>query len=214
MAVITISRQYGSGGNQIAALLCQRLGYRYFDKELMKKLGAPTDLRAELEAAERAKVSDSENPLFRLFRGLWSTGAEASYGGRGRSEGELAADAVEELIRLAYQQDNVVIVGRGGQTILKDKPDVLHVRVVAPAGVREQTIQQFDGVTADVAAEKCAHYDRAAVNYVRQHYGVDPSDASLYDMIISTAKLTPAAATDAIMAAAACLPRREGPGVT
>ena len=45
MTVITISREYGSGGNHIASLLCDRLGYRFFDKNLMAQIGAPEELR-------------------------------------------------------------------------------------------------------------------------------------------------------------------------
>ncbi len=96
MTVITISRQYASGGDEIARQLCDRLGYRFLDKDLMASLGAQA--------------------------------------------GSVAL--VQNFIRATHGQGGAVILGRGGQVALRDMPDVLHVRVVAPLEIRIRRVQE------------------------------------------------------------------------
>ncbi len=161
MAVITISREYGAGGNPIAGLLCERLGYRFFDKNLMQQLGAPEALNLVLENAETtADVHDEHSPLWRFFRNLQASSPLGKREGLVR-EGELPFQAVEELIRQAYDADNVVVVGRGGQMVLRGRPGVLHVRVVAPLEKRIPIVAQFDGLPLDAARDRVLGRDRA-----------------------------------------------------
>lgn len=201
MAVITISREYGAGGNPIAGLLCDRLGYRYFDKNLMAQIGAPESLNLVLAEAEtRADVHDEHSPIWRFFRNLQAGTPLGKRQGMSH-EGELPFEAVETLIRLAYDEDNVVVVGRGGQMVLRGRPGVLNVRVVAPLEKRVTTVAQFDGLPIDAARDRVHGRDRAAASYVRQYYNVDIADPSLYDIVINTAQLSWEAAADVIMLA-------------
>jgi cytidylate kinase len=193
MAVITISREYGSGGSAIAGLICEQLDYRYFDKDLMARLGIPADLKTELAAAnageDPAESHDDLGLLGRFFRNLQAASPLGQQEGL-KQEGELSRDAIERFVRIAYDEDNVVVVGRGGQMVLGDKPDVLHVRVIAPLETRVPVVAQYEGLTADVALERIQARDRAAANYVRQNYRVDIADPCLYDIVINTSRLT------------------------
>ncbi len=204
MPVITISRQYGSGGNHIASLLCDRLGYRFFDKHLMVQLGAPEDLKAQLLAADApSEVGSERGALWRFFRNLQASsplGQTVPAGGI-ETNAVLPVDVVERGIRAAYNEDNVVIVGRGGQMVLRGLPDVLHVRVVAPIEKRAETVAQFDGLPLDAARERALSHERTATAYIRSTYGGDLSDPALYDVIVNTGRLTWDAAADMIAAA-------------
>ncbi len=160
MTVITISRQYASGGDEIARQLCDRLGYRYLDKDLMASLGAQA--------------------------------------------GSVAL--VQNFIRGTHGQGGAVILGRGGQVALRDMPDVLHVRVVAPLEIRIRRTQESEGLTADEAREQVSVSDQASAGYVKHYYNADPADPSLYDLVINTSKITPVVAADLVIQAMACLP--------
>lgn len=201
MAVITISREYGAGGNPIAGLLCDRLGYRFFDKNLMAQIGAPETLNTVLAEAETVgDVHDEHSGIWRFFRNLQAGSPLGKREGMSR-EGELSFEAIEELIRQAYDADNVVVVGRGGQMVLRGKPGVLNVRVVAPLEKRVTTVAQFDGLPLDAARDRVHGRDRAAAAYVRQYYNVDIADPRLYDVVINTAHLSWEAGADMMIAA-------------
>jgi cytidylate kinase len=135
MTVITISRQFGSHGDTVAQLLCDRLGYRYFDKNLMLGLAAAKGMALETVvdlSDEKHRVRSLVERLFENYPApmadpnAWAAGAEAS------AQEQAQAAQVKQLIRASYAQGNVVVVGRGGQVVLRDLPDVLHVRVMAP----------------------------------------------------------------------------------
>jgi CMP/dCMP kinase len=201
VAVITISREYGAGGNPIAGLLCDRLGYRYFDKNLMAQIGAPETLSMVLAEAETAgNVHDEHSAIWRFFRNLQADSPLGKREGLLR-EGEMPFETIEELIRQAYDADNVVVVGRGGQMVLRGRPGVLNVRVIAPLEKRIPTVAQFDGLPLDAARDRVHGRDRSSAGYVRQYYNVDVADPCLYDVVINTAQLSWDAAADMIVAA-------------
>ena len=211
MAVITISRQFGSHGDTVAQLLCERLGYRYFDKSLMMGLAVQVGLPPEQVVDMQDVKYRARSLVERLFGnyaapaadpGTWAAGAEAA------AQEEVSAAQFKQLICAAYAQDNVVVLGRGGQVVLHDKPDVLHVRLLAPLELRVKRHGERAGLTSAAARETVLNRDRASVDFVKRFYNADVNDPSLYDLIINTAKITPAAAADLIVKALASLPPR------
>ena len=209
MAVITISRQFGSGGDEIANLLCQQSGCRLFDKFLLARAAAETGFSKE----EIVDYSEDDHKvqtfLSRLFgssraiaqRSVWR---EDVSGVRVAEHVELTEDAVISLVRKAVEYagrvGNTVIIGRGGQVILKDHPGALHVRIEAPLEDRILRVrnnpslvdQQF---ATPVEARRFAQNlietrDAASADYLKRFYGVDWSDPMLYHLVINTGKLT------------------------
>jgi cytidylate kinase len=116
-----------------------------------------------------------------------------------------AEELVIQLIRVSYEKGNVVVVGRGGQVVLRDKPDVLHVRLVAPLEVRIRRHQIRAGLTVEAAREEVLERDRASAQFVKRYHGVDVADPTLYDLIINTGKLPWEGAADLIARALAAL---------
>lgn len=219
MAVITISREYGSRGNEIARLICARLEYRYFDKELMAQLGAQMGLSPD----EITDLPEDKHHVRRLFERLFATaslptisGEITGWGFAARAEAEeqaerMSAQTVESLIRAAHEQEKVVVVGRAGQIVLRGMPNVLHVRVIAPIQQRIQRMQQIEGVNADAARDLVHRRDRAAGDYVKSFYNVDWTDPLLYDLIINTSKMTDQVAVELIIKALEGLPASARP---
>jgi len=194
MAVITISRQYGSGDDEIASRLCELLGYRLFDKRMMAQIAS----EAGLSSKEVIDSQEDRHQVLSFFDRLfghkvmeaWVSKDEAS-GARTVEVGELDAKRyvtlVRDLIQTASAQGNVVIMGRGGQVVLKNQPGVLHVRIEAPFEERVRRVseqQRFSNPTA--ARDFVAGRDRAGADYIRTYYNVDWDDPTLYHLALNT----------------------------
>lgn len=182
MAVVTISSEMGSGGPEIGTALAQRLGYRYVDREVISQAAR----QYGLVEARLADLDERKPTLFQRFD------AET----RRYTLGTQAA-----LCELA-QQDNVVLMGRGGQWLLRGIPHVLRVRVTAPF---EDRVHRLAAKRVPQAAS--ATPPRALVDMVRQDdagragrtrylYDIDINDPTLYDVLINTTTLTVEAAVD------------------
>jgi cytidylate kinase len=173
MAVITISRQHGSGGNEIATRVSEMLGYRYFDKGLLTRQvssgSAPTG---------NVEVSDEAASITRI----------------------------QGIIRTAYEQGKIVIVGRGGQVILKGLPGVLHVRIEAPLDDRIRRVQAQEGMDLTQAQRMVTNYDRATADYLSRLYDINWADPVHYDLVINTHQLSIEGAAHLIVNAVSFLP--------
>jgi cytidylate kinase len=200
MTVITISRQYGSGGRKIAAHIAEMLGYRFFDKRFMAQIAADVGL-SDQEIVDFSEENYKTKTFFEQVRNMVGqpnivaeiTMRERDPSGREvqitRKLDELqAVDLVRAAVRAAYERGNVVIVGRGGQVILRDMEDVFHVRVVAPMTMRRKRLEQFEGISATQAGIIAAERDEANYEYFRRFFNENLDNPLLYDMIINTGK--------------------------
>ncbi len=224
MAVITISGQYGSGDDEIAAKVCEILGYRYFDKSLVCQMAA------EMGLVESDIVDFSEdNYKMQGFIGrffTWQspytvaqakTWQEDITGVKVRRVINLdeahSTSLVQNAVKAAYKHDDFVIVGRGGQAILKERPGVLHVRIGAPLSLRVQRLHARANISLAGAKDKVLKRDRTAADYLKRFHDVDWTDSMLYDLVINTGKLSIDAAAQLIVRAVSYLPITEAPGV-
>jgi cytidylate kinase len=201
MAVITISRQYGSGGDEIAARVGQMLGYFYFDKRLMARVASEAGI-AEGEVVDFSEDDyKGRNFLERLF-GRRQSSRTADEIGTWKSDltfpltrevekldEDYSIGLVQSTIRAAYKHGNIVIVGRGGQAILKEMPDVLHVRIQAPYSARIERLCDRENYSLGGAKDIAIKRDRAAADYLKRFYDIDWADPMLYDLVINTGKL-------------------------
>ena len=194
MAVITISRQYGSGGDEIASRVCELLGYRYFDKRMMAQVASEMGLTSK-EVIDSQEERHEVLSFFERLFGHKVTEARVSTdeagGARTVELGELDSKRyvtmVRDLIQTAAQQGDVVIMGRGGQAILKDQPGVLHVRLDASFDERVRRVQEQQRFTNPAAARDfVAGRDRAGADYIRTYYGADWDDPALYHLTLNT----------------------------
>ncbi len=204
MAVITLSRQSGSEGNEITKLLCERLGYQYFDKNLMFQLATQIGMKPSEIADASGENYQAKSWLERAFANLASPFSDPSSWTLGAQEDArqaLSVLQVRKLINAAYEHGNVVIVGRGGQIALADKKDVLRVRIIAPLDTRIRRWQERENLSYEDARAKVRERDQAHIDFVKRFYDEDVNDPTLYDLVINTEKLTPKAAVDLIVQA-------------
>lgn len=211
MAVITFSRQYASGGNEIAARVCELMGYSLFDKTLMAKMATEVGLAKE-QIVDFTEVDHRSQGFLDRLLGRPMTVAEVRSwqedidGVRTLTVEQLtdkqAIAMVQAVIAAAYKHGDVVIVGRGGQAILHDRPGVLHVRVMAPLENRVQRCMQLADLIQFEAERLIDERDRLARDYVQRYYDIDPADPLHYHLVINTGllDLETAAETVAMMA--------------
>ncbi len=205
MAVITISRELGSGGEEIAHLVCDTLKYRYFDKQVLVEAAAEVGLSRDLVVDYSEDRYEVRNLLTRIFR---SGPRTVKSGDVAAAEGMLSVETVNEAqyvalietaVRAAHTAGDYVILGRGGQSILQDQPNVLHVRIVAPMGARIARLQRVGGVSVVEAEQRIARQDRATAEYLGRFFGIRWNDPTLYHLTLNTGKLTLKAAANLIV---------------
>ena len=206
---MTISRQYGSGGDEIAAQVCEQLGYKYFDKQLMSKIASEVSL-AEVQMSDISEDSyKSRNFLERLLvpSSRVKTAEIRSWtrdtsGGRSVLVESLDEEATINLVRATveavYKLDDIVIMGRGGQAILQNKPGVLHVRIEAPQEKRIHDIQQQEQLGEVEARDLINEKDKAAETYLRRFHSVNWNNPLLYHLVLNTGKFEIRAAVQLI----------------
>ncbi len=196
MAVITISRQFGSGGDEIAMRVCAILGYTYFDKNLMVKVATEMGAFSEKRFVDFSEDAYTmRNFTERLFgaRRIKVEALTEEVGGikslRVQSlDEEEGVALMRNTILAAYEYGNVVIVGRGGQAILREQPGVLHVRITAPLGARVMRVKEREKISIGEATELTTNKDLAAETYLRKFFDIDWNDPLLYHLTFNTGR--------------------------
>jgi cytidylate kinase len=169
MTVITISRQMGSLGRQVAEEIGRCLSYRVVWREVIN------------EAASRAGVPEV---ALATIDELDLLGLRPSVNARKAYHG-----AVHEIMMELAEEGRVVIVGRAGQVILHGRPDVLHVRIYAPLDLRAERVAQRHNVSLEAAREQVLASDQSRTRYLKRYYQSHWDDPHLYDLMINTEHL-------------------------
>jgi hypothetical protein len=196
--VVTIAREHGSGGREIAERVALALGWEVLDERIVTAVAqaarvAPGDVGPLDERVE--------SWLDRLAKTLWAGGPEGFTRptSDGLDAGQVAA-LTRRVIEEAASQGSCVIVGRGAQCVLEGRDDVLRVFVHAPVDVRMRRLSARLPAGAD-AAREIAEVDRARRAYVRRVYDRVWDDRACYDLMID-ARRGVAAAAGIILSAA------------
>jgi cytidylate kinase len=182
MPIITLSRELGSRGDDLAMAAAERLGLRLVGRELINRAaraaGAPEVALAEIDELGLLAVKPSLAAV-RLY-----------------------TQKVAEVIRELAGRGDLLVVGRGGQVVLAGEPGVLHVRVIAPRAMRMQMVQQRCHVTPEAAGARIDASDKARAAYLRRAHGVRWDSPALYDLVLNMAHVSVEAAADVICLAA------------
>lgn len=183
--VLTISREYGSGGAEIGLYIAQQLGWRVLDKAFIDNIARAVNVDPKL-ARRFDECTDSW--LERLRHGLWRGAFEgvAPVTGADFFNAETMAALARNMIEEAHQQGNCVIIGRGGQCVLHNRKDVLRAFIYAPWDERVACVRQR--LPDETAIEELIRSaDRRRTNYIRTYYGCNRMDLHLYQLMINSA---------------------------
>jgi cytidylate kinase len=169
MAILTISREYGSGGREIGQAVAERLKYEYLDKERILQEIRTVGKRWE----EWAKDLDEHCPT------AWE-----KYDWSFRGFGAL----IQNTILCYAVKDHVVIMGRGGSFLLKDVPFALRIRVVAPLDSRIERIMTRESVDRNTARWLAEKMDRDRACFIHALYGKQWDERSEFDLAFDTSQ--------------------------
>lgn len=200
MTVITISRQYGSGGREIAAAVCELLNYRYLDKQLIVKAALEAGLSQREMVEFREESPGARNFIERLLTPGPPVAAEMAMrttpaGGEAALklemlDSERCLNLVRSVIHAEYKDGNAVIVGRGGQAVLQNLPGTLHVLVQAALPARILRIQQVEGSGLEQAYHSALEHDRTTARYLDRVFGIRWDDPLLYHLELNTSRVS------------------------
>jgi cytidylate kinase len=228
MTVITVSRQLGSLGGDIAAGVAQELGLRLIDAETInqaaERAGVPRIALAELETeGERGLVGRVLNamramPLLPSGSSRPATSGDVAsprtstttfpFGGLFSPTIPPISSSLEGYVRMVglvirglAHEGNVLILGRGGQILLRNYPGALHVQTVAPFDKRVEVVMSRYGMSEREAQQRVRASDRARFDYLRRYHDVGWLEPTLYHLVLNTASLPAESVVNLIVAA-------------
>lgn len=183
--VLTVSREFGSGGGRIAQSIARRLGWRLLDRALIDEIACAAKVDAGIVSRFDEHV---EGWLSRVNRQAMR-GAAMAAGVALTEEKCFDPDAMQDLsrqiIKHAYESGNCVIVGRGAQCILQSKDDVFHVFVYAPLRVRIHRLRTRMDAGANIE-DRIRKVDGERAHNLKLRFGKEWNNPHLYDLMISS----------------------------
>ncbi|HUN62567.1 MAG TPA: cytidylate kinase-like family protein [Candidatus Sulfotelmatobacter sp.] len=182
--IISIEREYGCGGGEIAHLLAERLGWKLWDELLTEEI-------ARLAQCPKAVVEvreEKNDPLYyRLFKSFLRGSYEGSINAHKLKlvDSESILRITERVVRHVANSGNSVIVGRGSQHFLEKHPETLRVFLYAP---REDKVKRVigRGKTPAEAQELVDTVDRDRVDFIQRYFHVEWPTRWLYHVMLNT----------------------------
>ena len=182
--IITIEREYGSGGAAIGRALASRLGWKLWDQELTREI-------AHRVHADVHDVECREERCDPLFQRLVKTFLRGSFE---RSlpvsdtqilDAECMVDLMHDIIGEAAKEGNCIIVGRGAPYFLRGRDDTLHVFTYA---IRDEKIRRVaeSGKSVEEAADMVDTIDQERIHFIKKYFHADWPSRHLYHLMLNT----------------------------
>lgn len=184
--IITLSREFGAQGAAVGEAVAERLGFAFWDQELLHRIasetGAVETLLATLDERARSRLEDF---LAETIVGSAGTGLEY-------------VRQVTRVVHTLDQHGSAVVIGRGSQFLVAPER-ALHVRVIAPLAQRVTNYAQSRGVSLDNAEHDARAADEERVAFARRYFAQDPRNPVHYDLVINTGTFARPDAADMIL---------------
>ena len=183
--VVTLEREYGSGGGAIAARVAARLGWQLWDQlltdEIARRLGCGR------QAVEEREVK-RDPAYYRLLKAFMKGSFEGSLNAPGLNlvDTECVREVMQKLLPEIVQQGSCVIVGRGSSYYLSTRPDVFHVFVYAPFEERVRRLQST-GKSEQEAIELAESVDRDRATFIKQYFDVQWPARDRFHLMVNSA---------------------------
>jgi cytidylate kinase len=183
--IITIEREYGCGGGEIAQKLADQIGWKLWDQKLTEEI-------ARLAHCPKAVVEGREERTDPLYYRLFKSFMRGSYEGSLNApklnlvDSETILRITRRVVEHAAESGNCVIVGRGSQQFLKTRPDTLRVFLYAP---REDKVRRLlaRGKSREEAEQLVDTVDHERADFIEKYFNVQWPDRSIYHTMMNTA---------------------------
>ncbi|HEX4002604.1 MAG TPA: cytidylate kinase-like family protein [Candidatus Acidoferrales bacterium] len=203
--VITVEREYGSGGAAIAEHVAQRLGWKLWDRDLTAEIARTANVDHVTAARCDERV---DSLLYRLFK-VYARGSyeRALPVGESRMfDTDRMFATLEKVIEEVAGRGNCVIVGRGAPYILRNRPDAFHVFVYAPIDEKIRRLKSI-GKSEKEAAQLIGEIDRERAAFIRHYFNKEWPLRTLYNLMINS-KFGDEYVTEMILQQVAALEKR------
>ncbi len=182
--IVTLEREYGSGGGAIACELARQLGWKLWDQQLT------------CEIAKRAQVAESavalcdervDSRLYRLAKTFWRGSYERGLPlpSSQAFDADCMMTMVGEIMGTIAAEGNAVIVGRGAPFFLREREDTFRVFTYAPHNEKIRRLAAI-GKSRDEAEDLVANVDKERIAYIKHYFNADWPTRSLYHLMINT----------------------------
>jgi cytidylate kinase len=183
--ILTVEREYGSGGGEIAQMLAKQLGWKLWDQDLTEEIARLANCPKDIVQVREERT----DPLYyRLFKSFLRGSYEGSLNAHKLNvvDSESILKITERVVQHATKAGNCVIVGRGSQHFLRNRPDTLRVFLYA---AREEKVRRLiaRGKTEKEAQERVDTVDQERVEFIQKYFHVDWPDRTAYHAMINTA---------------------------
>jgi len=174
--IVTVSRQRGSQGSYLAEKLAEKLGYQLLHREIIDEICNSSGYRRQIIESLDAKVRSQIELWFEgVFKGMYID----------------ASDYFRQLYKVIMsisKLGGVVVVGRGAGHMLSREQGI-QFRVIAAKPKRIENLINFQGFSQEDAEKEIERLDKERAGFVRNNFGRDIDDPSVYDLIINTTYL-------------------------
>ena len=171
MKVITITREYGAGGGEVAAKLAAALGWELLDRELLHRA-------AEVEHVPDAELQRLDERAIRMADRFRLHPPHQKY-----------LHGLTAAARRAAERGNVVLVGRGARHLVGEMPEAFHLRLVAPREWRAARMAALEQCSLDEARARCLEVDRTRGLFTRYFFGDAAAQPAQYDLVVNTGRV-------------------------
>ena len=196
--VVTISASYGAGGSWVGPEVAERLGCRFIDRaipvQVAERLSVPVE---HAHAHDEAAAPRFTRLLARLPNTSGVVVPEAT-------SPEFCRET-ERLLLEAADAGDVVVLGRAGAIVLRDRPGAFHVRLDGPPEPRVFQGMRVQDIDEDEARRRQRTSDRARIDYVKHFYRADPRDPSHYQLVLNSTAVPLPTCVELIVTAARSL---------
>ena len=186
--IITINREAGSGGKEIAEKLGEILGVKVYGKEILASILEKYDLTKERAEQIKAEKRNWWADFCRFYKQFGSSAAIA-YETLEVNSDQLF-DEEEKVLKSLAEKESCIIVGRTGFHIFKDYPNAMRIFLIAKPEARIRRLMEKQGVDEREAREIMEKVDKARENYTKSFAKVSRYDARNYDMVVNVSPFT------------------------
>ena len=182
--VLTVEREFGSGGAEVASRLAKRLGWKLWDQLLTNEIAR----QMECDCRVVEEHEEKRDPLYyRLLRAFMRGSYEGSQNAPRMkiADTDCIRQVAESVVKGAARVGNCVIVGRGSAYYLKDDPDAFHVFVYAPFGEKVRRLQE-DGRSESEAMQLVESVDRDRAAFIKEYFHVDWPERQRFHMMMNS----------------------------
>jgi cytidylate kinase len=205
MPIVTISREFGSGGSAIAERVANALGWQLYDNAMVDAVAARLGISVEEVSAREERLPSLAERLAKAIS-LTTPAFVPSVSDAAAAPGEdQIVEMTKRVMEEAVSAGPAVIVGRGAQCLLALRADALHVFCYAPVAALVASTMTAQGLTAEEARKRVSETNNRRADYVKRYWQRDWRDVSNYHLCVNTAWLGVQGASELIVREAARL---------